>query len=319
MIVVPLNQPKFCPTASWDSNAITFADQGIVGSAVHVIFVDVNNTIYVPHSGSRQILMWQNDDSTRTKIISSPSYSPSSIFVTVNGDIYIDSGFFHLSIHRYVPDLDSFFTVMRVNSSCHGLFIDIKHMLYCSMHDRSQVVKRSLLNISMPWIIAAGVGSEGRASHQLYYPNGIFVDTNFDLYVADTLNDRIQLFRSGHLDGITVVGNGSVNPTIFLEKTRSVVLDAHKYMFIVDTGNNRIVASGPQGFRCLFGCHGRGSRSTQLNRPVALSFDSFGNLFVVDSGNSRIQKISFIKKSCGKFPFLKKKPCRDLQMIKKRR
>ena len=70
----------------------------------------------------------------------------------------------------------------------------------------------------------------------------------------------------------------------------------------MDTGNNRIVGSGPNGFRCLVGCSGSGgSASNQLNSPETLSFDSYGNMFVTDWWNNRIQKFVLSTNSCGKY------------------
>ncbi|CAF4630366.1 unnamed protein product, partial [Didymodactylos carnosus] len=111
--------------------------------------------------------------------------------------------------------------------------------------------------------IVAGTDRPGSALNQLNNPFGIFVDVNFDLYVADCLNNRVQLFRLGQSIGITVAGNGSPNPTIPLLCPTRIVLDAQKYLFIVDYGNDRIVGSGPNGFRCLVGCHGLLSQSHQ--------------------------------------------------------
>ena len=75
---------------------------------------------------------------------------------------------------------------MNVNSSCTGLFIDINDTLYCSMYsNHHQVVKRWLNDTDMTSTIAAGTGTSGSASNELNGPDGIFVDVNFDLYVAD--------------------------------------------------------------------------------------------------------------------------------------
>jgi hypothetical protein len=135
----------------------------------------------------------------------------------------------------------------------------------------------------------------------LNYPQGIFVDINLDLYVADCRNNRIQLFQSEQLDAITVAGSGSLNTTISLNCPTGVVLDADGYLFIVDSGNNRIVGSGSDGFRCLVGCsNSTGSASNQLDGPRTLSFDSYGNMFVTDYGNNRIQKFSLLTNSYGK-------------------
>jgi hypothetical protein len=120
--------------------------------------------------------------------------------------------------------------------------------------------------------------------------------------VADYSNSRIQLFRSGQLTGTTIAGSTSLTTTITLNDPTGIVLDADKYLFIVDYGNSRIVGSGPTGFRCLVGCSlSAGSASNQLNNPWSLSFDSYGNMFVTDRGNSRIQKFSLMNNSYGKY------------------
>ena len=141
--------------------------------------------------------------------------------------------------------------VMHNVSKCFGLFVDINDTLYCSMYDRHQVVKRLLNDSTMALTTVAGTGIPTSASNTLDSPHGIFVDINFDLYVADTNNNRIQLFRAGELNGTTVAGNRSSNNTVTLKHPTGVVLDADKYLFIVDRENHRIVGSGPNGFRCL--------------------------------------------------------------------
>ncbi|CAF4131525.1 unnamed protein product, partial [Adineta steineri] len=78
-----------------------------------------------------------------------------------------------------------------------------------------------------------------------------------------------------------------------------IILDAEKYLFIVDNGNHRIVGSALNGFRCLVGCFGAGSQSNQLNYPFSFSFDSYGNMFVTHSLNHRIQKFQYLEESCG--------------------
>jgi DNA-binding beta-propeller fold protein YncE len=130
-------------------------------------------------------------------------------------------------------------------------------------------------------------------------PRGIFVDVNLNLYVADWGNHRIQLFQSGQPNGTTVAGTLG---TIMLYYPTSVVLDADGYLFIVDNDNFRIIGSGPAGFRCVAGCSGtRGSASYQLSNPQTMAFDSYGNIFVTDPANGRIQKFVLAAYSCGMY------------------
>jgi hypothetical protein len=130
-------------------------------------------------------------------------------------------------------------------------------------------------------------------------PHGIFVNIDFDLYVADYGNDRVQLFSIGQLNGTTVAGFGAPG-TILLNCPTGVVLDVDQYLFIVDSRNHRIVGSGPTGFRCVVGCFGEGSTPNQLNNPQSMSFDSHGNIFVADTSNGRIQQFILISNSCSK-------------------
>jgi hypothetical protein len=86
---------------------------------------------------------------------------------------------------------------MYVNSSCTGLFIDIINNLYCSSANEHRVFKIGLnMNMTMPAMTVAGTGCSGPVPDTLDHPHGIFVDENFNLFVADTDNNRIQRFES---------------------------------------------------------------------------------------------------------------------------
>jgi len=70
-------------------------------------------------------------------------------------------------------------------------------------------------------------------------------------------------------------------------------------MYIVDSGNDRIVVLRSNEFRCLLGCTGfRGSSPHKLFYPTSLALDSFGNMYVVDRSNYRIQKFSLNVSLC---------------------
>ena len=244
--------------------------------------------------------MWSEDSISSTNITTNNFSYAFSIFVTNNGDIYYDNGLANGRVDRWISKANTFDTVMNGNSQCFGLFVDTNDTLYCSMSVRGIVAKRWLNDNTMKSMVVAGTGTQGSALNELRSPRGIFVDLNYDLYVADCLNHRIQLFRSGQTTGVTVAGRESLNPTISLSCPNGVVLDVDKYLFVLESGDHRIVGSGRDGFRCLVGCEGRGSQSNQLFNPTSLSFDRSGNLFVTDSTNHRIQKYLFLENSCGK-------------------
>ncbi|CAF1478174.1 unnamed protein product [Adineta ricciae] len=294
------NQPKFCSNASWNKSAITFADQNIIGSFPYALFVNTNNTIYSFNIDTKRILIWTNQSSNPTKTISGNFTYSYSIFVTNVGDIFIDNGQSNNQVNQWIQRNESLITVMSVDSQCYGLFVDQNNSLYCSMYNQHKVIKRWLNDADLTPKIVAGNGTEGSALNELSSPVGIFVDVNFDLYVADYRNNRIQQFEVGQLNGKTRVGQGSSNFTITLSLPIGIVLDAQKYLFILEQGSGRIMGEDANGFRCLVGCDGGGSQSHQLSAPCALSFDIDGNLFVIDNGNKRIQKFNFEKTSCNK-------------------
>jgi sugar lactone lactonase YvrE len=304
-LAVSYNQPKFFSNASWNPNAITFADNNTIGQSPFDIFINTNNTIYVPNQQNGQIVIWIEENSTLTinnSITSSNLSNPSSLFVTMSGAIYVDTLNSFGGVSEWTSNLTSGILTMRTCQKCYDLFVDISNMLYCSLGGHHQVIAKSLNYSTNEFLIVAGTGSADTALNALHNPRGIFVDINFDLYVADCGNNRIQLFYSGKLTGITVAGNRSSNITITLNCPTGIILDADKYLFIVDNGNNRIVRSGLNGFQCLVGCSGSsGSAPNQLKNPWAISFDSDGNIFVTDQGNSRIQKFIFYTTSPSKF------------------
>ncbi|UJR09103.1 hypothetical protein I4U23_013350 [Adineta vaga] len=189
---------------------------------------------------------------------------------------------------------------MKVNGSCYGLFVDSNNSLYCSLRDIHQVVQVSLNNgTTIPWVIL-GNGSAGSSSNMLSFPQGIYVDINMQLYVADCGNDRIQRMSTiGQMSAETVVGNGSSSGDMTLRCPSGVVMDKSGYLFIVDSYNHRIIGSGPYGFRCIVGCNGiSGSSASQLSFPQSMAFDSYGNIYVTDRNNSRIQMFSAQKTNC---------------------
>ncbi len=227
--------------------------------------------------------------------------NPCSLFVTSSGDIYVDNGYSNGQVDKWTINATNSTAAMYITQSCCGLFVDINNTLYCSLTNLNQVVTKSLDDTSNTLRIIAGTGCYGAGSSLLFSPHGIFVDINFNLYVADSNNQRIQMFQSGQANATTVAGGPG---TFILSYPIDVILDADGYLFIVDSGNQRIIGSGPAGFRCIVGCSGYGSSSYQLAYPQSMAFDSYGNIFVMDTDNSRIQKFVLTADSCGMYYYI---------------
>jgi hypothetical protein len=296
---VSYNQPKFCANATWNPNATTLADSSIVGTNPFGIFVDTSNTISVAALSMNSVQVWFNESIYPSKTLSGGLSTPYALFVSTTGDIYVDNGASNGRVDKWTRNGSTSVPVMYVGGACYGLFIDVNNTLYCSIPSQHQIVTKSLNNDLNTITIVAGTGCSGNTPNMLSSPYKIFVNINFDLYVADTLNNRIQLFKTGQLNATTVAGTGAP-ATISLNEPTGVVLVADEYLFIADNSNHRVIGSDVNGFRCIVGCSGPGSASNQLHYPQSLSFDTYGNIFVTDQVNNRIQKFDLSTNTCGK-------------------
>lgn len=93
-------------------------------------------------------------------------------------------------------------------------------------------------------ITVAGISSgPGVANNQLFGPWDVVVDDAYNVFVADTENQRIQKYKSGSAFGTTVAGyaNGSYgsSPSSLWSPTR-VLLDSDGNIYVSDSANHRV-------------------------------------------------------------------------------
>jgi sugar lactone lactonase YvrE len=150
-----------------------------------------------------------------------------------------------------------------------------------------------------------GLGDNGPAtSAQLYYPEGIAVDSAGNLYIADTFSYRIRKVSNGVIT--TVAGGGTLalgdnGPAVgaLLVYPQGVAVDSSGNLYIADTGNGRIrkvsggvITTVVGNGTCCFGGDNGPATSAQLDYPLAVAVDSAGSLYIADTSNSRIRKVT---------------------------
>ena len=269
--------------------------------APYTLFVDKNNTLYALSRQNDSLLIFHEGSNTTFREIVDNITDPINIFVS-DDSIFISNydgpgNIFRWSLNATIPEL-----VISFSWGCNGLFIDSNNSIYCSRRLQHQVQMRPLDNNASTSITVAGNGCAGSSLNKLIHPEGIFVHENFSLYVADSGNDRIQHFLPGQKNATTVAGYGAPD-TITLYSPRDVKLDKNNYLFIVDTNNDRIVGSGPNGFRCIVGCSTSTSNSAQrLNLPRSMYFDTYGNILTLDSELRQIRKFLLATNHCSECP-----------------
>ena len=143
-------------------------------------------------------------------------------------------------------------------------------------------------------VVAGITASLGSTSTLLYNPYDVSYDGYRNLYVADTSNHRIQLFRSGTTNGITVAGNsGSLGyGRSELYNPYGISVTGNGTMFILDTSNYRVLQwqlGEPLGTIVVNG-RGAGSTFDKISTSYAFFIDNQLNIYVSDSGNDRVTR-----------------------------
>jgi len=196
--------------------------------------------------------------------------------------------------------------------------IDAADVIYVSESGQTccepQIVAAFDSGLRFRLIAGSFVGSGGYSGDlgpavgaKLAQPRGVAPDSSGNLYIADSLNNVIrEVRRDGTID--TVAGNGTRgysgdggNPkSAELFAPVGVAISPDGSLFIADTNNHRvrridhggnIVVFAGSG-RAAFGGDGGPATAADLNLPTGLAFDSVGNVYIADSGNNRVRKVS---------------------------
>jgi DNA-binding beta-propeller fold protein YncE len=147
---------------------------------------------------------------------------------------------------------------------------------------------------TVPLVMANQFGTNGRGNGQLNTPRGVALDSQGNVYVADTLNHRIEKFnRAGQ--ALTTWGTEGSGDGQFKEPM-GVAVDAQGNVFVADTWNHRV-----QKFDSTGKFVSKWNGQPGFWGPRAIAVDGQGNVYVTDTGNKRIQKFDGTGKFLGQF------------------
>jgi len=163
------------------------------------------------------------------------------------------------------------------------------------------------------------VGDPGRlmvlGNHETFnMPQGVAAGVDGRIYVADTNDDRVQVF-SATGTALVSLGRGhgrAEDESLRLNKPRGVAVDAEGAIFVADTNNDRVLKLSATGQILLEAGRrkpgrkdddkdGKGKNESQefqpgkgpgeFRKPSGIAVDAAGNIFVSDTDNNRVQKL----------------------------
>lgn len=162
----------------------------------------------------------------------------------------------------------------------------------------------------------AGTGRVGDSTtpgnalgHDIYYPRGLVYDNQGNLYISNKGGyirkldqfGNIEIFAGDAVNG-KLTDSGDAREMKFSEPFGLVIDQARNYLYVADTGQNRVVrinlttreAQTVAGNRVQgFSGDGGSALDASLNAPTHLGLDPDGNLLIADSGNGRIRRVIF--------------------------
>ena len=149
--------------------------------------------------------------------------------------------------------------------------------------------KRRVCVLGMDGTLKKSFGSKGTRDGTFKHKiTGAVFDPDGNLYVTDDDNGRLQKFRLEDGQVLNIIGEPGGKPGK-LDRPRGLAFhEADQKLYISEFDSHRISVFLPNGqHRHCFGK--KGHAFGKLKNPLGLAFGPDGNLYVVDSGNNRIQ------------------------------
>jgi sugar lactone lactonase YvrE len=174
-----------------------------------------------------------------------------------------------------------------------GLAIDTKNrLLYVADVELDQVLVYDADTLKL----LRKIGTTGH-NHELTTPGdfskpgGVAVDTEGNLYVADTMNNRIEIFDA---DGqfVSTFGKAGDGPGYFA-RPKGVATDSDGHIWVADGMQDRVQVFSKEG-QLLIAFGGHGLLPGQFQGLVAIAIDKKDRVFTTEIAPGRAQEFQYV-------------------------
>lgn len=246
------------------------------------VAVDSNGNIYVADMDNHRVQIFDSGGRYLKEIkgFREENFSRVQGLAVRNGAIYIlDNGDCSQGLCRaVVMPVGSLIIKNGRTISPLGVAVDSNNGIYMTIAD-------AITGLDSSGQFLLRIGSQGSQPGEFNNPTGIAIDDSDNIYVADTGNDRVQIFnnRGTLINYFGETGNtqGKFN------QPKGVTVRDNK-IYVADTGNSRIQIFDTSG-QYLSEFDGSDTAGEALSSPEGVTVDSGGNIYVADTGNSRIK------------------------------
>jgi sugar lactone lactonase YvrE len=193
-----------------------------------------------------------------------------------------------------------------------GVAVDSAGNIYVA--DSGNHTIREVTPVGTDWVVTTLAGLAGSAggangtnsAARFNYPAAVAVDTNGNVYVADSGNNTIRKVTPAGvvttLAGLASNNTGSTDGTGSAARFNgpaNMAVDTNGNVYLADSGNNTIREVTPAGVvTTLAGLAGHAgstdgtNSAARFNLPYGVAVDSAGNLYVADTLNYTIRKVT---------------------------
>lgn len=192
-------------------------------------------------------------------------------------------------------------------NATHGIAVDANNILYVADSTNDRIRRVDAQGTITTFAGASHFSGDGGPAPAavMKYPSGVAVDGSGNIYISDSDNHRIRVVNpQGTIQ--TFAGNGvpgladGPRASAAVAYPYGMTFDISGSLYFADWGTDRVrritsdgvvgtvAGNGSNGFSG----DGSPANTARLNGPTELAFDAARNLYIADSSNHRIRKVT---------------------------